>query len=82
VYFGIPSNIILDRDTIFLSAFWPTLCEKMDTKLNRSIAFHIKLDGKIEVVNRTLVHLLMDYKHKHSKTWDENLINFQHSYNR
>jgi hypothetical protein len=81
VHFGIPRNVILDRDTRFLSAFWSTLCEKLDTKLNISIAFHIKIDGYI-VVNRTLVQLLRDYNHKHSKTWDKNLINIKHSYNR
>ena len=36
VHFGIPRSIILDRDTIFLSAFWTTLQENIDTKLKRS----------------------------------------------
>jgi hypothetical protein len=29
-----------------------------------------------------LVHLLRGYNHKHLKTWDENMICIQHSYNR
>ena len=45
VHFGIPRSIILDRDTRFLNAFWTTLWEKMDTKLNRSSTFHPKKDG-------------------------------------
>jgi hypothetical protein len=41
VHFGIPRSIISDMDTKCLSAFWTTLLEKMDTKLNISIAFPI-----------------------------------------
>jgi hypothetical protein len=82
VHFGIPRSIISDRDTRFLSAFWTTLWEKMDTKLKRSTTFHPQIDGKTKVVNKTLVQLLRGYNQKHSKTWDENLVYIQHSYNR
>jgi hypothetical protein len=40
VHYGIPRSIISYRDTRFLSAFWTTLWENMDTKLKRSITFH------------------------------------------
>jgi hypothetical protein len=40
VLFGLPRSIISNRDTRFLSAFWTTLWEKMDTKLKKSTTFH------------------------------------------
>jgi hypothetical protein len=46
VHVGIPRIIISYRDTIFLSEFWDTLCEKMDTKLKRYTTFHPLTDGK------------------------------------
>jgi hypothetical protein len=45
VHFGISRIIILDRDTLFLSTFWTTLWENMDTKLNISTTFHPQKDG-------------------------------------
>jgi hypothetical protein len=82
VLFGIPRSIISDRGTRFLSAFWTTLWEKMETKLKRSTHFHPQIDGQKKVVNKTSVHLLRGYNQKHPNTWDENLIYIQHSYNR
>ena len=34
------------------------------------------------MVNRTSVQLLRGYNQKHPKTWDQNLVYIQHSYNR
>lgn len=55
---------------------------RIDTKLKRSISFHPQIDGKIEVVNKTVVQLLRRYCSKHPKNWDEYTIYIQHSYNR
>ena len=79
--FGIPRNIISDKDTRFLSAFWTTLWEKMDANLKRSTTFQPQTYGQMEVVNMTLVQLLIGYNQKHPNTWDENMIYIQHSYN-
>ena len=82
VHFGLPTSIILDRDSRFLGEFWSTLWGLMDTKLKKSTTFHLQTDGQIEVVNRTIVHLLRGYCSKHPKLWDEQLHYIQHAYNR
>ena len=81
IHFGLPTSIISDRDSRFVGNFWSNLWEMMDTKLNKSTAFHPQTNGQTEVVNRTIVHLLRGYCNKHPKLWDEHLCYVQHAYN-
>ena len=54
----------------------------MNTKLKKGTAFHPQTNGKTEVVNRTIVHLLRGYCNKHPMLWDEQLHYIQHAYSR
>jgi hypothetical protein len=45
VHFGIRMSIISNRNTKFLSTFWTTLWEKMESKLKISTTFHPWKDG-------------------------------------
>ena len=68
--YRLPKNIILDRDTKFLSHFWRMLWKKVDTELSFSSAYHPQTDGKTETVNRSLENLLRCLVGKKPKTWD------------
>jgi hypothetical protein len=58
VHFGIPQTIVSDWDNQFLNTLWSSLWSLLDTKLNKSMAFHPQTDGQIEVVNRMIMHIL------------------------
>jgi hypothetical protein len=51
---GWPSEIISDRDSIFMSSFWTELMKTHGVKLLKSTAFHPQTDGQTENVNKSL----------------------------
>ena len=46
--FIVPSDIMSDRDSRFLSRFWGKLQQAFGTKLKMSTAFHPMMDGQTE----------------------------------
>jgi transposase InsO family protein len=68
---GLPRSIVSDRDTKFIGHFWRTLWKKLGTNLAFSSAYHPQMDGKIEVVNRSLGDLLRSLVTEHHISWDQ-----------
>ncbi|GKA96409.1 putative reverse transcriptase domain-containing protein [Tanacetum coccineum] len=55
---SLPSFIVSDRDTRFLSHFWCSLWKMVNTQLNFSSAYYPHTNGQTEVVNKSLGNLL------------------------
>ena len=55
---GIPSEILTDRGSNFLSHSMDELCQQLGIKQLRTIAYHPQTDGAVERFNRTLGDML------------------------
>lgn len=51
---GVPQDIMLDREPIFVSNFWQELFAAMGTTLKLSSAYHPQTDGQTERVNQCI----------------------------
>jgi hypothetical protein len=80
-FIGMPSTIISDRDSKFLSYFWRTLWNKLGTKLLFSTTYHPQTHGQTEVVNCTLGTMLRAVLKKNLKMWEECLPRVEFAYN-
>ena len=63
VDWGLPGELITDRDPKFLSKFWTALFEKLGVKLLYSTAYHPQTDGSSERTNQTVEIALRFFVH-------------------
>ena len=63
VDWGLPGELITDRDPKFLSKFWTSLFENLGVKLLYSTAYHLQTDGSSERTNQTVEIALRFFVH-------------------
>ena len=60
-HFGIPKDIVSDRDTLFTDRFWVESFKMWGTTCKFSTANHPQTDGQVERVNQMLEEYLRHY---------------------
>lgn len=78
---GLPTSIVSDRDTRFLSHFWRSLWKKLNTSLDMSTAYHPQSDGQTEVVNRSLGNMLRALVGENIRAWESRLCQAEFAHN-
>lgn len=71
--FGLPREMISDRDTKFMGKFWQTLWQCLATHLHPSTAHHPQTDGASERTIRTLEQILRAYVAYDQRDWVRHL---------
>ncbi|MBW0477086.1 hypothetical protein O181_016801 [Austropuccinia psidii MF-1] len=56
---GLPSIIVSDRGSLFISSFWTNLCQQLKISRDLSSAYHPETDGQTERVNQILEQYLL-----------------------
>ena len=80
-YFGLPEDIVSDRDSRFTGRFWTTLFNMIGTELKFSTANHPQTDGQTERTNALLEEYMRHYVTASQGNWLELMDTAQFCYN-
>ena len=78
---GMPLDMLSDRDPKFVAKFWRSLFDIMGAQLLRSSAYHSHTDGQTERVNLVLEEYLRGYVKPDQTNWSELLYMAEFRYN-
>ncbi|GBG92692.1 hypothetical protein CBR_g56746 [Chara braunii] len=78
---GVPEDIVSDRDTRFMSAFWTTLMVESGTSMKPSSARHPQTDGQTERAHQTAQMMLRTLIRPDQKDWVDRLPDIEFAYN-
>ena len=79
--FGIPRQVITDRDIRWRGEFWKEICNKMGMTRSLTTAYHPQADGQTEVLNQSLEISLRSYIGPSRDDWAKYLDALALSYN-
>ena len=79
--FGIPGQVITDRDARWQGEFWKEICKRMRMVRSLTIAYHPQADGQTEVLNQSLEISLPTYISPSRNDWVNYLNTVALSYN-
>ena len=76
-----PSDIVSDRGSVFISGFWKELMEHLGIELNMSTALRPQTDGHTKRVNQVLETYLRHYANFQQDDWVDLLPLAEHANN-
>ena len=79
--YGSPQGIVSDRDSLFTSHFWTTLCFHARIKRKLSTSFHPQTDGQTERQNQVVEQYLRCYCNYKQDNWAMLLTLAEFAYN-
>ncbi|GBG41170.1 hypothetical protein CBR_g83218, partial [Chara braunii] len=77
---GVPEDIVSDRDTRFMSAFWTSLMTESGTTMKPSSARHPQTDGQTERAHQTAQMMLRTLIRPDQKDWVDRLPDIEFAY--
>ena len=78
---GIPHHISSDRDPLFTSHLWQSICKQLGCSHRTSTSHHQQADGQSERMIRTIVTILRSYVDARHNDWDHWLPVVEYSMN-
>lgn len=81
VPYGMPRQVISDRDSRWSNSFWKTLTTLMGSRRTLTTAHHPQADGQTEVLNQTLEIGLRAFVENDRSDWSRHVASFEHAYN-
>ncbi|RVW24071.1 Transposon Tf2-12 polyprotein [Vitis vinifera] len=80
-HFGLPKDIVSDRDALFTGRFWVELFKLLGSELKFSTTNHPQTDGQTERINALLEEYLRHYVTAMQKNWVDLMDTAQLCYN-
>ena len=79
---GMPQDIVSDRDAKFTSKAWKDFCENFNIHQSMSTAYHPRTDGQSEVANKAIMQQIKSMVHEGDSNWLGQLPHIQSRLNR
>ena len=79
--YGLPRQVITDRDSRWRNDFWGEICRLMGTKRSLTTAYHPQADGQTEILNQTIEIALRAYIGPSRNDWEQHLDALSLAYN-
>ncbi len=80
-HYGIPRQVITDRDPRWRNEFWKEICRLMGMKRVLTTSHHPQADGQTEILNQTLEIALRSYVGPSRDDWSKYLDAIMLAYN-